>query len=104
LTSRIAHDRAREDAPLALRSAPKKREQTGQRFGTSNHDVAHRQGDEEARGDNRMHSMLTLLLESSIFVAGFVAGYVACAWRWRRTHYATIAPRVSMFGHTRRAF
>lgn len=49
-----------------------------------------------------MHSMLTLLLESSIFVAGFAAGYVACAWRWR--HYAVGAPRVSLFGHTRRAF
>src|SRR5581483_10970119 len=40
-------------------------------------------GDQEVRGDNRMHSMLTLLLQSSIFVAGFLVGYVACAWRYR---------------------
>jgi len=79
-----------------------KAEQTGRLFGTSNHGVARDVGDEQARGDNRMHAMLTLILESSIFVAGFAAGYVACAWRWR--HYAAVAPRVSMFGHARRAF
>jgi hypothetical protein len=56
-------------------------------------------------GDNRMQSTLTLLLQSSIFIAGFLAGYVACAWRWRRrTQFATLEPRISMFGHPRRAF
>jgi hypothetical protein len=59
-------------------------------------------GDQEARGDHRMNSMLTLLLPSSFFFAGFLAGYVACAWR-RRTMFA-VAPRISMFGHPRRAF
>jgi hypothetical protein len=55
------------------------------------------------RGDNRMHSMLTHLLQSSIFVAGFVVGYIACSWRSqrRREQFAT---RISMFGHPRRAF
>jgi hypothetical protein len=55
-------------------------------------------------GDNRMQSMLTLLLQSSIFIAGFLVGYVACAWRWRRAQYAGMTPRISMFGHPRRAF
>ncbi|HET7887562.1 MAG TPA: hypothetical protein VFL62_15165 [Bradyrhizobium sp.] len=50
--------------------------------------------------------MLTLFLQSSIFVTGFLAGYVICAWRShrRRAQFATIGPRISMFGHTRRAF
>jgi hypothetical protein len=53
-----------------------------------------------------MHSMLTLLLQSSIFVAGFVAGYVASSRRShrRQEQFATVAPRISMFGHPRRAF
>jgi hypothetical protein len=57
-------------------------------------------------GNDRMNSMLTLLLQSSIFVAGFLAGYAACAWRShrRQTQYATLAPRTSTFGHPRRAF
>jgi hypothetical protein len=53
-----------------------------------------------------MHSMLTLLLQSSFFVAGIVIGYAACAWRShrRRAQFVTITPRISMFGHPRRAF
>ena len=52
-----------------------------------------------------MNAMLTLLLQSSIFVAGFLAGYAACLWRsHRRQAYATVGPRTSMFGHHRRAF
>jgi hypothetical protein len=53
-----------------------------------------------------MHSMLTLFLQSSIFVAGAVIGYAACAWRShrRRAQFIAVAPRISMFGHPRRAF
>jgi hypothetical protein len=53
-----------------------------------------------------MHSLLILFLQSSIFVAGFITGYVMCAWRShrRRVQFASIAPRMSMFGHARRAF
>jgi len=49
-----------------------------------------------------MNAMLTLLLQSSIFVAGFLAGYAACLWRSHRRQ--AFAPRISMFGHHRRAF
>jgi hypothetical protein len=75
-------------------------------FRRSNHDVALHPGDQEAREDNRMHSMLTLLLQSSIFVAGFAAGYVVCAWRSQRrqSQFASLSPRISTFGHPRRAF
>jgi hypothetical protein len=71
-----------------------------------NHDVALYPGDQEARGNNQMNSMLTLLLQSSIFIAGFLVGYAACAWRShrRQAQYVTLAPRTSMFGHHRRAF
>jgi hypothetical protein len=57
-------------------------------------------------GNNQMNSMLTLLLQSSIFAAGFIAGYAARSWRShrRQTQYATLAPRTSTFGHPRRAF
>jgi hypothetical protein len=73
-----------------------------QHFKTSSRQIP---GDQEARGDNRMQSMLTLLLQSSIFIAGFLVGYVACAWRSRRgTQFITVTPRISMFGHPRRAF
>jgi hypothetical protein len=53
-----------------------------------------------------MHSMLTLFLQSSIFVAGAIVGYGVCAWRShrRRAQFAMITPRISMFGHPRRAF
>jgi hypothetical protein len=53
-----------------------------------------------------MHSMLILLLQSSIFVAGIFVGYAACAWRLhrRRAQFAHLTPRISMFGHPRRAF
>jgi hypothetical protein len=56
-------------------------------------------------GNNRMNSMLTLLLQSSIFIAGFLVGYAARARRSHRhrTHYVTLAPRTT-FGHPRRAF
>jgi hypothetical protein len=52
-----------------------------------------------------MHPML-ILLQLSIFFAGFVVGYLVCAWRSRRrrAQFATFAPRISMFGHPRRAF
>jgi hypothetical protein len=52
--------------------------------------------------------MLTILIQSSIFVAGFGLGYAACAWRAHRRHvtYASRSARpvTSMFGHPRRAF
>jgi hypothetical protein len=53
-----------------------------------------------------MQSMLTLFLQSSIFVAGIVVGYAACVWRShrRRTQFMAVGPRISMFGHPRRAF
>jgi hypothetical protein len=78
----------------------------GQVFGIANHDVAPYPGDQEALGNDRMNSMLTLLLQSSIFVAGFLVGYAARAWRShrRQTQFATLAPRTSTFGHPRRAF
>jgi hypothetical protein len=75
-------------------------------FGSSNHQVALYPGDQEARGNNQMNSMLSLLLQSSIFIAGFLVGYAACAWRShrRQAQYVSLAPRTSMFGHPRRAF
>jgi hypothetical protein len=53
-----------------------------------------------------MQSMLTLFLQSSIFVAGGIVGYAACLWRShrRRAQFLAVAPRMSMFGHPRRAF
>ncbi|WP_325634229.1 hypothetical protein [Bradyrhizobium sp.] len=52
--------------------------------------------------------MLTILIQSSIFVVGFGLGYAACAWRAHRRHptYASrnTRPVTSMFGHPRRAF
>jgi hypothetical protein len=55
--------------------------------------------------------MLTFLILSSIFIAGFLFGYAACAWRSRsrRAQHLTYASRdarsqTSMFGHARRAF
>jgi hypothetical protein len=53
-----------------------------------------------------MQSMFTLLLQSSIFVAGFGVGYVVRAWRSERRHsqFASLSPRISTFGHPRRAF
>jgi hypothetical protein len=50
-----------------------------------------------------MQSMLTLFLQSSIFVAGIIVGYAVCVWRSHRRR-AQFAPRISMFGHPRRAF
>jgi hypothetical protein len=64
-----------------------------------------------AGGDNRTDPMLTLLIQSSIFIAGFSLGYAARAWRThrRRVQYSTYAshdarPQTSTFGHARRAF
>jgi hypothetical protein len=53
-----------------------------------------------------MQSMLTLFLQSSIFVAGIIVGYAVCVWRShrRRAQFVGVAPRISMFGHPRRAF
>jgi hypothetical protein len=53
-----------------------------------------------------MQSMFTLLLQSSFFIAGFVAGYVVCAWRSHRreSQFTGLSPRISTFGHPRRAF
>jgi hypothetical protein len=61
-------------------------------------------------GDNRTNPMLTLLIQSTIFIAGFCLGYAAYAWRSHRRRvrhliYARDArPHTSMFGHARRAF
>jgi hypothetical protein len=56
--------------------------------------------------------MLPALILASTFLAGFLLGYVARAWRShkRRTHYLMYAPyqsrssQTSAFGHARRAF
>jgi hypothetical protein len=58
------------------------------------------------RGGYRMHSMFNLLLQSSFFIAAFVAGYVVCAWRSHRreSQFTGLSPRISTFGHPRRAF
>jgi hypothetical protein len=57
-------------------------------------------------GINRMQSMLTLLLQSSIFISGFLAGYVVRAWQShrRQSQFSSLSPRISTFGHPRRAF
>jgi hypothetical protein len=62
-------------------------------------------------GGDRMNLMLILFLQSSIFVAGFLAGYVVHSWRLhrRQARFVTIVPRnsrsqLSTFGHARRAF
>jgi len=64
--------------------------------------------EDTAGGDNRTNPMLTILIQSSIFIAGFGLGYAACAWRAHRRHvtYASrnAPPVTSMFGHPRRAF
>jgi len=64
--------------------------------------------EDTAGGDNRTNPMLTILIQSSIFVVGFGLGYAACAWRAHRRHltYASrnTRPVTSMFGHPRRAF
>jgi hypothetical protein len=53
-----------------------------------------------------MHSMFTLLLQSLIFMAGFGAGYVVRSWRShrRQPQFTGLSPRISTFGHPRRAF
>jgi hypothetical protein len=53
-----------------------------------------------------MQPMLTLFLQSSIFVAGAIIGYAVCLWRShrRRAQFISVTPRISMFGHPRRAF
>jgi len=69
-------------------------------------------GDEVSQGrDNRTNPMLTFLIQSSIFIAGFALGYGVFAWRSHRrgTQYSTYASRnahshMSTFGHARRAF
>jgi hypothetical protein len=96
-----SEDLPRKTSPIA--SDPWKTRAGGAGFQHFKSSCRPHSGDEEARGDNRMHSMLTLLLLSSIFIAGFLVGYVACAWR-RRSQFATLEPRISMFGHPRRAF
>lgn len=64
--------------------------------------------------------MLPVLIFSTVFSAGFFAGYVVRAWRSqkRRAHYVMYAyrgeprtkksnkvrPQISAFGHPRRAF
>jgi hypothetical protein len=54
--------------------------------------------------------MLTLFIQSSIFIVGFGLGYGLCVWRaHRRTANQSYAatnsrPVTSMFGHARRAF
>jgi hypothetical protein len=50
--------------------------------------------------------MFTLVLQSSIFMAGFAAGYVVRAWRShrRQSQFTSLSPRISTFGHPRRAF
>jgi hypothetical protein len=68
-------------------------------------------GGEDAMGRQRDEFfMLTLFIQSSIFIVGFGLGYGLCAWRAHRRNtnrpYAAqnSRPVTSMFGHARRAF
>jgi hypothetical protein len=55
--------------------------------------------------------MILFLILSTIFLAGFIAGYAARSWRPQQRRWRWLASqreesksRASMFGHARRAF